>query len=715
MKRLIQGLIGASVLATLFALWAIAQPVTNPAPVALACAYNSAVPTGTSGQFAYVQCDASGNLKVNGSVTPTGGTASNSISSIFGRTLFIDDFGAKGDGATDDTAAINAAVAYVLANSGSLSCRNAVYKVTSTITIDVGLSTHNLQSDGFKFLANGGCDLDGTTITNGPTLKFLCTGSAHCDNLVIRNRWTIKGSNAGGYVVQIGNTSLADSFNIADIDYIIAQNFSSTAGSGGIQINKVSDSHLRLLAYMPNNPASGVGIALENATRNVIEIQSNPGSNGTALLIENSTTTGNNITAFDGTAASTCIRITAAGATNNTFLSPYFGGCVTGASGTAGANNVLYNPNCIGPTACVPNNTVGIVIDPANNSFTVDNRIFNPCFAIDQRNEGATFTTGYGPDRWTYNPANTNRLNLARLQQQFGKCAFALRATVNVAGTPAAGDFYGLNQSIEANFVTDLQFGTATAQPLILDFCAQTSIVGGGTFGWALINTNASFSYVSTYTLAAANTKTCYSINIPGDTVNFLNTPPSTGRAFRLVFDYGSGSNNTTSTLNTWTAGVFFGASTETVFINQTAASTLDISQVRLYPGVSDLSWTPRSYAEEIRLARRYYRKTFASGTVPAQNAGVLNALCVENPIALASPHVVWQYGEEMRIAPTITTYNPSATNANWRDVTASSDITVNVDPAAAKSLDRLEIATTGTVSTLADTLCIHAAANADF
>jgi hypothetical protein len=32
-----------------------------------------------------------------------------------------------------------------------------------------------------------------------------------------------------------------------------------------------------------------------------------------------------------------------------------------------------------------------------------------------------------------------------------------------------------------------------------------------------------------------------------------------------------------------------------------------------------------------------------------------------------------------MRAAPTITTYNPSAANANWRDVTAAADRTPTV------------------------------------
>ena len=48
--------------------WAQTVPQA-PAPVALACAYNSAVPSPTSGQFFYVQCDSTGRLITNNSIT----------------------------------------------------------------------------------------------------------------------------------------------------------------------------------------------------------------------------------------------------------------------------------------------------------------------------------------------------------------------------------------------------------------------------------------------------------------------------------------------------------------------------------------------------------------------------------------------------------------------------------------------------------------------
>lgn len=45
---------------------ALAQQATNPTPVALVCAYNSAIPSPVDGQFFYVQCDSSGRVITTG-------------------------------------------------------------------------------------------------------------------------------------------------------------------------------------------------------------------------------------------------------------------------------------------------------------------------------------------------------------------------------------------------------------------------------------------------------------------------------------------------------------------------------------------------------------------------------------------------------------------------------------------------------------------------
>ncbi len=72
-----------------------AQPVTNPAPVGAAGAYNSAAPTCTAGQFCFLQTDVNGVLKTTGSgsggastVSPSGKTTTTANSTIASTGVF---------------------------------------------------------------------------------------------------------------------------------------------------------------------------------------------------------------------------------------------------------------------------------------------------------------------------------------------------------------------------------------------------------------------------------------------------------------------------------------------------------------------------------------------------------------------------------------------------------------------------------------------------
>lgn len=147
---------------------------------------------------------------------------------------------------------------------------------------------------------------------------------------------------------------------------------------------------------------------------------------------------------------------------------------------------------------------------------------------------------------------------------------------------------------------------------------------------------------------------------------------------------------------------------------------SITAAMVFVTPGVSTgtnsnpppIEFAPASY--EMLRCQRYFQSTFPIGTNIGQNAGVAGAITVKNPIALGDPSDYWQFSQPMRAAPTIVTYNPSAANANWRDITAAADATVSVDPSSTKSQRGVLIATSGTVTTLGDILAIHASASAE-
>lgn len=82
-------------------------------------------------------------------------------------------------------------------------------------------------------------------------------------------------------------------------------------------------------------------------------------------------------------------------------------------------------------------------------------------------------------------------------------------------------------------------------------------------------------------------------------------------------------------------------------------------------------------FAVDYDWVRRYYQKSFAYATAPAQNAGVVNSLTgFPRLTGSAAAVLVTMLPMPMRTAPTFTTYNPSAANAQVRDIGLSLDCT---------------------------------------
>lgn len=104
--------------------------------------------------------------------------------------------------------------------------------------------------------------------------------------------------------------------------------------------------------------------------------------------------------------------------------------------------------------------------------------------------------------------------------------------------------------------------------------------------------------------------------------------------------------------------------------------NTGTISLVQLEKNLAPTPFEHRFYNNELALCQRYYYKTFPQATVPAQNAGVDGAFLFGNPSTNApgvfTPNL--RFPVLMRTNPTITLYNPSATNAQIRNINNSSD-----------------------------------------
>lgn len=145
--------------------------------------------------------------------------------------------------------------------------------------------------------------------------------------------------------------------------------------------------------------------------------------------------------------------------------------------------------------------------------------------------------------------------------------------------------------------------------------------------------------------------------------------------------------------------------------------SVLFFAEPVLTAGPTAVDWAPPNETAEYADCARFFQKTSAIDVAPAQNLGVNTGefrflAGLAGALGERSNTYVWPF--RLRATPTTTTtYNPAATNAQVRDVTAAADCTAT---AVAGSVDSgLYVTATGAAGTLAgDHLGIHLSADAE-
>jgi len=263
------------------------------------------------------------------------------------------------------------------------------------------------------------------------------------------------------------------------------------------------------------------------------------------------------------------------------------------------------------PTAPSGNNstrvaTTAFVQSAVINSVSIGkNRIINGAMMIDQRNAGASVTTGYSVDRWALSLTQSSKYSA---QQNAGSVTPPI-GFINYLGctslssyTVLTGDTFLISQAIEGFNVADLGFGTANAKTVTLSFQVYSSLTG--TFGGALCNAGvATRSYPFTYSIPVANTWTNISIPIVGDTSGSWAINNATGMVVRLGLGSGTTFNGTAGS---WASGNYV-QPTGTVSVVGTNGATFYVTGVQLETGTNASGFEFRQYGTELALCQRYY------------------------------------------------------------------------------------------------------------
>jgi hypothetical protein len=290
------------------------------------------------------------------------------------------------------------------------------------------------------------------------------------------------------------------------------------------------------------------------------------------------------------------------------------------------------------------------------------NRVINGSMVIDQRNAGASVTPTNGQylvDRWK--ATLTQSAKFSAQQSSVAPTGFSnsLLVTSLSAYSVVTGDAFDVEQAVEGFNFADLGWGASGAATVTLSFWVRSSLTG--TFGGALLNSAANYSYPFSYTISAANTWEQKTVTIAGPTAGtWIGSTNGVGVSVRFALGAGA---TYSGTAGSWSANTYISATGATSVVG-TSGATFYITGVQLEAGSVATPFERRPYGTELALCQRYFYR------VSETTAGI-SGLSVAT-VGLQTAHPIY-WKQSMRAAPTvsllsITTFNggtPSITLTN--------------------------------------------------
>ncbi len=225
-----------------------------------------------------------------------------------------------------------------------------------------------------------------------------------------------------------------------------------------------------------------------------------------------------------------------------------------------------------------------------------------------------------------------------------------------------------------------------------------------GTYGVYLKNSGGDRSYVGEITINASNTwekkEVNFSASPSAGTWDYTN-----GIGVSVGITLAAGSTYQT-TKDAWQTGGYLTTSNQVNACDSTL-NDFYICGAQLEKGSVATAFEDRTIQEEIMLCQRYFEKSFPYSVVPAQNAGTAGTLATIAPATNARVAVRWDFKVTKRSSPSITTYNPSAANANF----SANPLTPIVETADSSEINAWIVSTPAN-TTAANGYFIHATAN---
>lgn len=244
------------------------------------------------------------------------------------------------------------------------------------------------------------------------------------------------------------------------------------------------------------------------------------------------------------------------------------------------------------------------------------NLIINGSMQIDQRGSQTVNSSDgdqFGPDRFRMIGSGIDQFVGTIAQDSdsptgFGS-SFKLTTTTAETAIDAAEYFYVL-QSIEANTLQALKYGTSSAEKVTLSFHVKSSVTG--TFGITLYKVdNTGQIQTKTYTISSASTWEYKTVTFDANTLTGGAINNDTGEGLQLAFHLAAGSNfKGTDTSSGWAnySGAAWAEGHAQDGVITTLNATWQITGVQLEIGDTATPFEHRSVGDELARCQRYYQ-----------------------------------------------------------------------------------------------------------
>ena len=335
-------------------------------------------------------------------VTATGSTTARTLAARAADFVNLKDFGAVGDGVTDDTVSVNAWIAEVLSTGNVGYAPAGNYKVTSPILIDYV----SVATTGFTLMGAGvQRTVFTSTVTTGAAFQLYCSGgTVPSPKIGVYPKITQLAFYAStvGPTLRIGNYDFSDQQNLVRLE-IWCSNSSNDSSARCIEMNSCYGCYIQYNGGLgATNPpsytlsAAGINLSLRQCSFSQFFISIGSTANNTTGAILGTATGvcfsdgfsyGNVFTTPDVEIFDVAVRITSANAVRNTFVGGQWAYKSYGVVATTGNDNVFINPNINATTAFFQSgvNAVGVSRVDATSLFD---------YQISAPTSGGTVTSG---------------------------------------------------------------------------------------------------------------------------------------------------------------------------------------------------------------------------------------------------------------------------------------------------------------------------------